>query len=351
MQTESVFPLLSAGYETGYAERRSEVRNRAIRGLVLAGVHAWGNDSLEQAICRPLLPVALRPLIAHSLTWLRDGGATEACVCANSQTSLLRRRLGDGTGLDLALRYDEDRMPRGPAGCVRDAYLSAEFDALIVADGTIVPDFDPAPMLRSHFDANASLTVVVSSTAGPGGAAEGTLEPIGVYVFSPDVLSSIPARSYQDIKESLIPRLRARGERVMMHVVADGVSPRVADAQSYQRVNMWVVERILAGGDPPHGYVRVGDAFVHESARMANDTRIIGPVLIGPSCHIAEGSTVIGPTVVGARSRIATNAVVSRTTIWEDCEVGEGAIVDQSILTNRARVAVDFVVRHTIVFQ
>ena len=96
---------------------------------------------------------------------------------------------------------------------------------------------------------------------GPGGAAEGTLEPIGVYVFSPDVLSSIPARSYQDIKESLIPRLRARGERVMMHVVADGVSPRVADAQSYQRVNMWVVERILAGGDPPHGYVRVGDAF------------------------------------------------------------------------------------------
>ena len=61
------------------------------RGIVLAGVHAWGDCVLERAVCRPLLPVADRPLVAHALDWVRSAGVAEATVCV-----LLEADVSDG---------------------------------------------------------------------------------------------------------------------------------------------------------------------------------------------------------------------------------------------------------------
>ena len=43
-------------------------------GIILAGMHSWGDAALESTVCRPLLPVACRPLIWHVARWLRRGG-------------------------------------------------------------------------------------------------------------------------------------------------------------------------------------------------------------------------------------------------------------------------------------
>ena len=191
-----------------------------VRGIVLAGVHAWNRDVLERVVARPLLPVAARPLIWHVLQWLRGGGVVQASICGNSDTTVLLRRLGDGAAWGMSLEYYEDIMPRGPAGCARDASAGCGASAFVVVEGTIMPRVDLAGLLGAHEESKAALTVVVGGSGQRDGCVAGDGQPTGIYVFSPRVLEEVPALGYQDIKEALIPRLYKSGELVATYAAA-----------------------------------------------------------------------------------------------------------------------------------
>ena len=49
------------------------MRADGLSAVVLAGTHHWSGSSFERLAPRPLVPVALEPLISYSLRWLRDG--------------------------------------------------------------------------------------------------------------------------------------------------------------------------------------------------------------------------------------------------------------------------------------
>lgn len=314
-----------------------------VRGIVLAGVHAWGNCVLEQAVCRPLLPVAGRPLIWHALGWIRKAGIESASVCGNSDTAVLRRNLGNGAALDLDLDYFEDVMPRGPAGCVRDAALPTDAETVVVVDGTIIPGLDLLAVLAEHRRTRAEVTLVIASESD--GAHEH--EPTGVYVFARSVLEEIPASGYQDIKETLIPALYRRGARISTYVVQNSQTPRVTDAASYLNLNLWCMEHATQRGLELDGYNRVGDAWVHVSARVSSTARLVGPVLVGPNTTISSDVLLIGPVTIGMGCTIGSGAVVTRSAIWDRCEVGQGAVVDQCVLADGAKVDADLAVRET----
>ena len=329
-------------------QARSAVKFPNVRGVVLAGVHAWGDCVLEQTVCRPMLPVAGRPLLWHALSWVRRGGVLEASICGNSDTALFRRTFGTGEALGISLEYSEDVMPRGPAGCVRDAAHDTGAEAIVVVDGTLVPRTDLASLLRAHALSDAALTLGVRSVGAGNGHPGVEQEPAGVYVFSRSVLEKVPATGYQDIKESLIPDLYRRGERVVTHLVPTSLVPRVTDAASYLGVNMWVVERMVQEGTIPEGYVQVGEAWVDPSARVDPTARLVGPVLVGARSAIEAGALIVGPTTIGDDCAIGSDAVITRSVIWDRCEVGVESILDQCILTHDVSVDTELVARETV---
>ena len=325
----------------------AEFRRQKTRAVVLAGVHAWGNCALEELVCRPLLPIASRPLIWHTLNWARRNGIHEASICGNSDTGVLRRALGNCAGLDMSLAYSEDVMPRGPAGCARDAVIPTDAETVIVIDGTIVPCIDIDALLRAHEETQAAVTIVVGPTVAEK-PDNNQLEPIGVYVFSRSALERVPDAGYQDIKEALIPALYRAGERVVPHVVNTSSAPRVTDAASYLAVNMWVIENLAMAGCVPASYVRIGDAWVDSTAQIAESARFVGPVLIGPNTVVKEGALIVGPTTVGAGCTIGAQSVISRCAVWNKCNVGDNTILDQCVVTDDAVVDSDLVVRETV---
>src|SRR5258708_30289940 len=94
-----------------------------LSAVVLAGTHHWSGSSFKKLAPRPLIPVALEPLISYSLRWLRQGGVRPATVCANGTSRAIEAALGSGDELNMELSYYHDGTPRGAAGCVRDAGL------------------------------------------------------------------------------------------------------------------------------------------------------------------------------------------------------------------------------------
>ena len=319
-----------------------------VSSIVLAGVHAWGSCTLERATCRPLLPIAGQPLIWHILRWLRNSNITKGTVCANGDTHALRARLEAAHALGMHLTFSQDIMPRGPAGAAHDAGKSMDAEAIVVAEGTTLPTLDLGAMLRDHAASDAAITVAVVRAGHSVTENRDALRPIGVYVFSPEALRHIPAEGYQDIKETLIPRLYGHGVPVGTFDVGQEPPPRVTDAGSYMAVNAWAVEMFCSSQRQPSGYRRLNDALIHESAAVARSAQVIGPVLVGPGVEIDKAAVLVGPTSVGAACRVGADAVVSRSAVWNACRIGTGSTVDNCVLTDESHITGDLTVRDTV---
>ena len=299
-----------------------------LSAVVLAGTHHWSGSSFEKLAPRPLIPVALEPLISYSLRWLRQGGVRPATVCANGTSRAIEAALGSGDELNMELSYYHDGTPRGAAGCVRDAGLRTASEILVIVDGTAIPTVDLEELLASHCDSGAAVTAVVHRESSPSAPPS----PGGVYVFERRVLDHIPDTGFQDIKENLIPKLHRAGERVVTHE-ADGFCPHVLNAQTYMVVNQWMVQRLADKGRD-----QGDESLVHPSAWVEEGALLVGPVQVGARARIQAGATIVGPTSIGAESTVGRDALVARSAVWSGCTVGAGAVVHGCVVGDGAVV-------------
>lgn len=316
-------------------------------GIVLAGTHTWANTQFDALLPRQLVPVAHRPLISYALSWLEEASVENVVVCGNRGAGLIQPLLESHVGFGMRLLYLEDPMPRGAAGCVRDAVAAGSGDTFVVTDGTSIPTVDINDLLAFHRASGAAATVVVHSEPAADGK-PGLRPPTGVFVFERRALASVPDRGFYDIKEHLIPRLRASGERVVIYA-SDRSAPRVLGASTYLAVNEWVVERLVSsrsavptsgparlGWDAPIGYIRIGDGLVHYEASIASDAVITGPVLIAAGARVRSGAVIVGPSSVGRNSTVEKGALVSRSAIWRRSVVGANAAADRTVVADDA---------------
>jgi len=323
-------------------------RAASIRGIVLAGGPSCGECELAQIIPRPMLPVATRPLICHTLSWFGHDGVERATVCANGNTSLFSRHLRNGEGLKIAIDYTEDLMPRGPAGCVRDAAMAGGEEHFVVVEGGVIPHVDLTTLLREHHANAAPMTMVVRrNTATSDWPVDGD-EPLGIYVFTRETLALVAETGFCDIKEGLIPELYKRGLRVLIHPVSSAAPPRISCPSSYLAANGWAVERLVRTKTTFADHNRRGDAWIHQSARVDDSVKLVGPVWIGPGTVVEEGAMIVGPSSIGAGCEVGAHAVVTRSTVWDRGTVGDGAIVDSTIVASGGYAVEGEIYRNTI---
>jgi len=305
---------------------------RGTWGVVLAGTYLTGRSLFERLRPRPLLPVAHRPIISYPLRWLAAAGVQGVTVCLNGQSHEVRRAVEAETGLGCPVAFLEDPSPRGTAGSARDAALATGATQFLVADATSIPGLDPRALLDFHRGTGALVTVLVRRVAAPVVGASAGLGPAGVYVFGRRAFDHVAVQGFQDIKETLLTKLHAAGERVATREV-DDPGPSVLRAESYLAANERLIPRAVEG-DVPEGFYRLGQALVHASARLSPRARFVGPVIVGPGSAIEEEATVVGPTAIGTDPEVGRSAVVSRSVLWDACAVGAGSQVDRCLVAD-----------------
>jgi NDP-sugar pyrophosphorylase family protein len=316
------------------SESKTTPNSASPTGIVLAGAHSWTNSAFDALTPRSMVPIAHRPLISYALSWLGEVGIKTVAVCGNRESRLRQTRLEDQVPAGMRMVYLEDAMPRGAAGCVRDAVMADSGDTFVVTDGTSVPNVDLKELLEYHRNSRAVVTVVVHPELRDDGT-PGLRTPTGVYVFERGALEGVPARGFYDIKEHLIPRLHRAGERVLTYSSL-GAAPRVLGASTYLAVSEWVVEQLVSSRDTPVGYRRIGDSLVHCEASVASDAVLVGPVLVGPGARVQSGAVLVGPTSLGRDVRVGSAAVVSRSAIWRRSVIGDKASIDRSVVADDA---------------
>jgi NDP-sugar pyrophosphorylase family protein len=200
-----------------------------LRAAVLAGGLGTRLRPYTTVLPKPLVPVGERPILELIFDWLAQVGVTRAEVCIGHLGELIQTYFSQAqtipAGLDVHWHWEHE--PLGTAGALRA--LTSVTDTLLVVNGDVITDLDPAEMLAFHRREQAALTIATHETQlateigvieHHGGRVTGYREKpvlsydasMGVYLYEPRALAALPAGPCQF--PDLVLELLERGERV-----------------------------------------------------------------------------------------------------------------------------------------
>ncbi len=297
--------------------------------VILAAGQGTRMRPLTDTRPKPMLPVADRPLVAHTADAAVEAGADELVFVVGYEADAVREYFGD-TYAGIPVRYAEQTDQRGTAHAVRAArdLLDGRFAVLngddlydrdsiaaLLSDGPAVGTYEVAdPRPYGVFDVqDGVVTDVVEKPDDP----PSNLVNVGAYVFPPAALD------WLDVPPS------DRGEHELTDVLQRTVTEHAVQTVAMDRWQgvgrPW---ELLAANE-----WKVGDltSAVHGDVSPAADLR--GTVVVESGATVDAGTVIEGPVLVRRGASVGPNAYVRGTTlIGEDVHVGQSVEIKNSVL-------------------
>lgn len=216
---------------------------------------------------KPMIPLAGRPILEHTIRWLRAGGVRDVVINLHHQADEIRGHFGDGTALGVDITYSFEPTLLGTAGAL--VPVSEQFTStFLVVYGDNFFDCDLARLLATHRRGGGLGTMAlwewpqvsqsgIARLEPDGRIAEFTEKPpadrafsplinAGLLVWEPGVLRYIPRAEPSDFSRDVIPAALAAGERLDGYVMRDPELLLWIDRpEDYERARQ-VAERRLA---------------------------------------------------------------------------------------------------------
>ncbi len=308
-----------------------------MQAVILAAGEGTRMRPLTETVPKPMLPVADRPLCAHTADAAVAAGASELVVVVGYEADAVRNFFGDEyRGVPVSIAVQEKQ--RGTADAVRAARsrLEGPFAVLngdnLYNPGDIEALFEATPAIAAIEVDEPQNYGVLSTTATGDRVTEIVEKPdeppsnlanAGAYTFPEQALK------FLDVTES------ERGEYELTDVVA-----RTIEATQMTPVTL---SRWLDVGRPwellAANEWRIGELDRRIDGDIAAGTELRGSVVVEDGATVETGAVIEGPAIVRSGAEVGPNAYVrGATLIGEDCHVGNGVEIKNSILMSGANV-------------
>jgi NDP-sugar pyrophosphorylase family protein len=213
-----------------------------MKGMILAAGEGRRLRPLTDYLPKPMLPVAGRPLLEHTIIHLRDCGITDLAINLHHLPAAVMDYFGDGSRWGVKLQYSVEERLWGSAGGVKR--LQSFFDeTFVVYYGDVFTRADLRPMIALHRQSGAMATmglyhvpdpwnrgivrlddtqaIVQFVEKPPRDQVFSNLANAGIYVMEPEVLDRIPAGQVWDFGRDVFPSMLADGIRTAGYVIQD----------------------------------------------------------------------------------------------------------------------------------
>lgn len=290
--------------------------------VILAGGMGSRLAPITDELPKPLVPVCGVPTLTRLTETLRQNGWEQALLT----TCALPEAFDAYRDPNLRLKTVKGSVPRGSAGCVR-AVKDQLAETFLVVSGDTVTDFDLRYAFEQHRKEHRLATLLLTRTDAPGefgivsldggrivGFSEkpswrdtfSDLVSTGIYVLDRSLLDSVPEGVSFDFGRDLFPLLLRKGIELCGEVMS-GHWWDIGTPQSYYRCCM-----ALSDGETVRGNecVVAGSAQVHRS--ILHDRVTIG------DGALVEGSILCSGVRVGRDCVIPSGCVVGQNTVLED---------------------------------
>ncbi len=339
--------------------------------MILAAGYGTRLRPLTDALPKPLVPVANRPLLWYIIMGLRAAGIHEIIINLHYRGDQIREWLGRGEALGVEVTYSEERELLGSAGGVRRVQDFFGNEPALIIHGDLLFDVDLDAVIRYHRSRRAHATVVLHPAhhrfnygtikvnaqgeiaqfvhqrapwiSGP------LMETVftGVQILDPDVLETIPAEQVSVLATDLYPRLLTTSSRFYGYLM-QGYWSDIGTPARYWEANLDVVSGKVVpagvtleheGGRPEtpwgqhlewedfHHPVSLGDA-ISVGAQCG-----IGPrAVVGDGCEVADGAHIV-ESVLWPRVRVGPRATIERTIVMSGVAIPAGTRLVQKIVS------------------
>ena len=317
-----------------------------MQAVLLAAGQGTRMRPLTDSLPKPMLPVADRPLVAHTADAAVDAGADELIIVVGYEAAEVRAYFGEtyrGVPVTFAVQQSQD----GTADAVRAArdYLDEPF-AVLNGDNLYDPDaieslFSSGPALAT-FQVEAPSNYGVISIEGDyvSDIVEKPPDPptnlanTGAYVFPAE------AREWLDVPES------ERGEYEITDVVARVIAEYDVTPVELDRwldvgrpwelleANEWKLadlDRRIDGEVSTEADLR-GSVVVEEGATVEPGVVIEGPALLQSGATVGPNAYIRGATLLGENAHVGQSVELKNTVVMADSNVPHLSYVGDSVL-------------------
>ena len=297
---------------------------------------------LTDTLPKPLVPVANRPILEHTLALLARAGVREAILNVHHLPDRMLEGLGSLDTSGVRLHTSLERRILGTAGGLKKAEPFLAGGTFLLVNGDFLIDADLSPVLDFHAREGAAATMVLMPERERGVIGvdpDGTIarfiaprpagEPrarrscgfTGIHVLEPEVFGLIPPGKPWEINLQVYPALIARGRKVC-GFVHEGYWREAGSPAGYLAANLELV-----GG-------RAGDLRPRPGSGAGElpGAACTGAVLAGDGVTVGRGVTVGPETVIGPEARIGDGARIRRSVVLEGADVPDGADLDGEVV-------------------
>jgi mannose-1-phosphate guanylyltransferase len=322
-----------------------------VDAVILVGGLGTRLRPLTLSAPKPMLPTAGVPFLLHMLSRIREAGITHVVLGTSYRAEVFESYFGDGSRFGLELEYVTENEPLGTGGGIRNVAGALRGDTAMIFNGDVLSGVDLRALLAAHADSAADVTLYLTKVEDPrafgcvptdaDGRVTAFLEkdpdPVtdqinaGTYVFSRDVVESIPADRNVSVERETFPGLLARGARVAGFVDAgywrDLGTPSDFVAGSADLVRGIAPSPALPGP--------VGESLVLDGASVHGGARLSGGATVGRGCDVAADAVVDGAVLFDG-ARVEAGAVVRRSVVGFGARIGAGAVIEDCVIGDRA---------------
>jgi bifunctional UDP-N-acetylglucosamine pyrophosphorylase/glucosamine-1-phosphate N-acetyltransferase len=275
------------------------------------------------------LPVADRPLVAHTADAAVEAGASELLLVVGYEADAVREYFGGeyrGVPVEFAVQAEQ----LGTADAVRSAseYLDGPFAVLngdnLYDRASIAALFDAGPAVAAYRVDDPTAYGVLSTGQGRvTGIVEKPDDPptdlanAGAYVFP------AAAREWLDVEQS------ERGEYEITDVVAQAVEHGDVSAVEVDRwLDVGRPWELLAANE-----WKLGEFERRIDGEVRGDATLRGSVVVEEGATVEPGVVVEGPALIRSGAEVGPNAYVrGATLLGEDTHVGHGVEIKNSVI-------------------
>lgn len=304
------------------------------KAFVLAAGLGTRLRPLTDQLPKPLIPVGRKPLITFAFDHLiAEAGIEEFIVNTHHRAEAFLPTFPDATYRGRPLHFRHEPVLLDTGGGIRNIadLLGPRPETFIVYNGDILTDLPIAPAIAHHRASGNEVTLVLRSKDGPKHMAWdpasgqildirnrlGTGQPDAyafacVYLIEPTFLDRIPPGEVVSVIPIFLDMIRV-GARLGGVLIDDGDWRDLGTRGEYLRVH-----RDLRSPDTTFPRYGAPDPAWRE--------------WIDPAAIIAPGARVIGASAVGAGARVGEGAVVEDTILWPGAEITSGANVKNCIV-------------------
>jgi len=315
---------------------------------------------LTANVPKPLLPVAGKPFLAHTIEALRDAGISEMAVLIGWQGRRVKEYFGRGDEFGVKLSYDEQVERLGTAHAIGMAREHVTGDFLSV-NGDVVVSARAVKGLVEFQRKVKGPVIAVAEVENP--AAFGVVElegdrvvgleekpkapkskliNAGVYLFPSEIFELIDKtpkspRGEFEITDTI--RLLMERHDVFAYRIPDPWIDvgRPWDLLAANAILMAVLKGRL-DGDVSKGATLSGEVRVEAGAKVLDGAYIQGPAIIGRDSEIGPNCFVRPATAVGRKCKVGNACEVKNSILMDGTHVPHQNYVGDSILGERCNL-------------